>query len=67
MEKKKYELCLEILKRFQEHGILDNIILVGSWCVYIYKDYFKDNEFLPAIRTRDIEFLIPIPPKFEHK
>lgn len=61
MEKKKYDLCLEVLRRMKRQGILDKILLVGSWCVYLYQDYFKSRTFLPALRTRDVEFLFPIP------
>lgn len=67
MEKKKYELCIEVLKRMEKEGILDKIMLVGSWCVLLYEDYFKGKSILPAIRTRDLEFLIPIPPHFKRK
>jgi len=45
----------------KSEGILDKVMIVGSWCVLLYEDYFKGKGFLPAIRTRDIEFLIPIP------
>ncbi len=58
---KTYNLCTEVLKRLRDSGILENIIVVGSWCIYFYKDYFKEMEYKSVIRTRDIDFLIPIP------
>ena len=58
---KKYDLCLEILKRFQQVGILDKIIIVGSWCIYFYKDYFQNKNYTSSIRTRDIDILVPLP------
>jgi hypothetical protein len=61
VEKKKYDLCLEVLRRMKEQGILDKIMLVGSWCVFLYEDYFKSRRLLPALRTRDVEFLFPVP------
>ncbi len=67
MEKKKYDLCHEVLRRMDREGILMNMILVGSWCVLLYEDYFKGKGLLPPIRTRDIEFLIPLPAKFKTK
>jgi len=67
VEKKKYELCLEVLGRFQKAGILNNIILIGSWCLYFYHDYFSGLSYTPSIRTRDIDFLVPLPPKFKKK
>jgi hypothetical protein len=36
-------------------------MLAGSWCVLLYEDYFKGRGMLPALRTRDVEFLFPIP------
>jgi len=35
--------------------------LIGSWSIYFYKDYFKTESYSSLIRTRDIDFLIPIP------
>jgi hypothetical protein len=67
VEKKKYKLCLEILRRFAEAGILKDIILVGSWCLYFYKEYFYGVYVVPVIRTRDIDFLVPLPPKIKKK
>ncbi|OVE76680.1 hypothetical protein BVX98_05185 [bacterium F11] len=46
MEKKQYELCHEILRRFYKHGLLENIILIGSWCILFYKNYFHPSKFL---------------------
>lgn len=51
----------------RDEGILENLILVGSWCVMLYQEYFQGKAALPAIRTRDLEFLIRIPPKFRKK
>ena len=45
----------------QGAGILNKILLVGSWCVFLYKDYFEEKTILPPLRTRDVEFLFPIP------
>ncbi len=61
MEKQKYNLCLEVLRRMKKEGVLDKILLVGSWCVPLYEDYFKNKGCLPPLRTRDVEFLFPLP------
>lgn len=68
MEKKQSELCLEILKRFYRTGILDDFILIGSWCVYFYRDYFRNVSYIDqtTLRTRDIDFLIDKPTKIKH-
>jgi hypothetical protein len=69
VEKKQYELCLEILKRFNKAGILKNFILIGSWCAYFYKDYFADFPYIDraTIKTRDIDFLIDNPAGIRHE
>lgn len=67
MEKKKYDLCLEVLRRMKKEGLLDKIMLVGSWCIVLYEDYFKGKSILPVIRTRDLEFLFPVPLDLDRK
>jgi hypothetical protein len=59
------ELCLEVLHRLDKAGVLQDIILVGSWCVYFYREYFGGEAKLSALRTRDIDFLIRTPPKIK--
>lgn len=49
-----------------EEGILDETILVGSWCIYLYQDYFDKKANLPPLRTRDMDFLFPVPFKLKH-
>lgn len=63
MEKNQSELCFEILRRFHKTGVLDNFILIGSWCVYFYQDYFSDVPYIDqiSIKTRDNDFLISNP------
>ena len=46
-------------------GILDHVLLIGSWCTSFYKQYFSKVEFNPIIRTRDIDFLVNARPKFK--
>ena len=67
MEKKQYELCREVLRRLAQRGLLNNLILIGSWCLLFYKDYFQQSSYRAAIRTRDIDFLIPLPQRFAAK
>jgi hypothetical protein len=67
VEKKKYDLCLEVLRRMKREGILDKIMLAGSWCVILYEDYFKGKSILPVLRTRDLKFLFPVPFNLDRK
>lgn len=61
MEKNQYELCLEVLRRLNRVGILEDVILIGGWCIPFYKSYFSGVKYTPTIKTRDIDFLIPNP------
>ena len=65
MDKKQYKLLLEVLRRFQDNGILKSIILVGSWCIPLYKQYFKGLKNVSILRTRDMDFLVPLDAKFK--
>jgi len=65
VEENQYKLCAEILKRLNTAGILNKIILIGSWCIPLYKQYFSISDFTAPLRTRDIDFLIPFPNKIK--
>ena len=67
MEKKIYSLCIEVLRRMNQKGILDEIMLVGSWCIFLYDDFFEKKAILPPLRTRDMDFLFPVPLKLKAK
>lgn len=61
------DLCLEVLKRLDKAGVLEDLVLVGSWCTHFYKEYFGQKTLLSALRTRDMDFLIRRPPHFKAK
>ncbi|MEW6075795.1 MAG: GSU2403 family nucleotidyltransferase fold protein [Candidatus Omnitrophota bacterium] len=61
MEKNQYELCVKVLKRLEKVGVLKDVILIGSWCIPFYKEYFAGIKYISAIKTRDVDFLIPNP------
>lgn len=67
MEKKQFKLCMEVLRRMDKTGVLKNVLLIGSWCVPFYKEYFSGMRYATAIRTRDMDFLIPFPSKLKKK
>ncbi|MBI5181337.1 MAG: hypothetical protein HZA06_00310 [Nitrospirae bacterium] len=46
---------------------MNETILIGSWCMYFYKKYFTAVKYNPSIRTKDIDFLIPLPAKSKKK
>ncbi len=61
MEKKQFNLYREILHRFQNNGVLKSVILIGSWCIPLYKKYYLKNSLTPPLRTMDIDFFVPKP------
>ena len=65
--KEQNKLFIEILKRFKDEGILKSIILIGSWCIPLYKKYFNELKNLSPIRTRDMDFLVPLDAQFKNK
>ena len=66
MAKSQYELLEEILRRLDKAGVLKGMVLVGSWCMVLYRGYFGGS-YRPSIKTRDVDFLVPVPPKFRRK
>lgn len=64
--KRKSNLFLNTLNVLEKAGVLEDIILIGSWCHYFYRVYFSNAQEIPLLRTLDIDFLIPNPPKI-HK
>ncbi|MBN1493984.1 MAG: hypothetical protein JW938_07545 [Candidatus Omnitrophica bacterium] len=56
-----YDLVFEVLRRLQSSKVLSSMILIGSWCMHFYKYYFTSDEYVGAIRTLDIDFLVSTP------
>lgn len=67
METKQYSLCEAVLRRLHDAGVLDGLVVAGSWCVMFYQAYFDRKIFAPTIRTRDLDFVVPIPAGFGKK
>ena len=61
------DLFLKVLTKFHSSGVLDNVILIGSWSTYFYKDYFSAQNYYPTIKTTDMYFLVPLPIKTKKK
>lgn len=59
--KVKSNLFISTLRALQKAEVLNDLILVGSWCHYFYRIYFDNSPEIPAVRTLDIDFLIPNP------
>lgn len=53
---------LNILQTLQDAGVLSRLILVGSWCLPVYRLLYGSDE-IPVLRTTDLDFLIEAPQK----
>ena len=62
---RKSNLFISILYSLYDVGVLEDIILIGSWCHYFYRVYFSNAQEIPLLRTLDIDFLIPRPVKIQ--
>ncbi len=63
MEKSQYNLCAEVIERLHRAGVLQDMVIIGSWCIPFYRDYFAGADYFTTLRTRDIDFLLPLPGK----
>jgi hypothetical protein len=63
VEKSQYELCLAVLRRLADAKILEQVVVIGSWCLVFYQEYFAGIPYAPNIRTRDVDLLLPAPMK----
>ena len=61
----KYELLSAVLKELQNKGVLDGLVIAGSWCQYYYRILFDNAPEIPLLRTLDIDFLVPNPSRFK--
>jgi hypothetical protein len=61
------KLFHNILSELEKAGVLKNLILIGGWCQKLYRIYFDNPAELSALRTADIDFLIPLPIQIEKK
>lgn len=48
-----------LLKEFQQRGALEHLVLIGSWCLPVYREYYPIPRF--AFNTSDVDFSIHRP------
>ena len=46
----------EIIQAFADAGFINDVILIGSWCLSFYAEVFEG--FVPSVRTTDIDFYV---------
>jgi hypothetical protein len=57
----KPDLLFKVLKAFEKEGLLENLVLIGSWTHLLYAEHFKNPPDIPATRTLDLDFLVSKP------
>ncbi len=61
------ELFEAILKDFDDNGILQDFILIGSWVLRVYSEHFNNDPQVPIVATQDLDLLVTNPPKVSRK
>ncbi|MBN1837330.1 MAG: hypothetical protein JW820_15855 [Spirochaetales bacterium] len=51
-----------VLDEFDAAGVLPRLVLVGSWCLAVYREHLGRSPQIPLLRTLDVDFLVPNPP-----
>lgn len=55
----KFDLLFEVLTNLDQAGLLDKLVLVGSWCQDFYRAQYGQPASIPAARTMDVDILVP--------
>ncbi|MCK9182783.1 MAG: nucleotidyltransferase domain-containing protein [Fibrobacteraceae bacterium] len=61
MEKESTERFDSVLRGLADAGVLGEFILVGSWCLPVFRHVYGDPPEIPLLRTTDLDFLIRSP------
>ncbi|RKX83139.1 MAG: hypothetical protein DRP58_09255 [Spirochaetes bacterium] len=61
------ELFESILKDFDDNGILEDFILIGSWSLRVYSYHFQNDPQIPIVATQDLDLLVPNPPEISRE
>lgn len=52
-----------VLSDFHQAGVLDDFILIGSWALRVYREFFNQDPRIPIVATQDLDFLLENPVK----
>ncbi|MDR2582885.1 MAG: nucleotidyltransferase domain-containing protein [Fibromonadaceae bacterium] len=61
VEESQNDIFLQILKKLEQENVLKELILVGSWCLPIYKEIYGKIPNIPVLRTSDLDLLVRNP------
>jgi hypothetical protein len=57
------DVFLIVLKSLEAAGVLNEFVLIGSWCLPLYRHHFGGSDLIPAARTADVDLLVLRPGK----
>ncbi len=60
-------LFLQVVGELDNGRVLQDMVLIGSWALPVYRKLFDDDPEVPVLRTTDIDFLIGAPPAIRTK
>ena len=58
MEGMNYQAFWKFIKLLHDNDLLEHVIVIGSWCEYIYAQSGVLPDYSAMIRTLDIDFLV---------
>ena len=58
MEEMNYQAFWKFIKLLHDNDLLEHVIVIGSWCEYIYAQGGVLPDYSAMIRTLDIDFLV---------
>lgn len=61
------ELFLRIISGLDKGGVLQKLVLVGSWALRVYQTHFDNDPEVPILSTTDVDFLVSNPPRIGKK
>lgn len=59
-------LFLKIIETLDKGNVLQDIVLIGSWVLPVYREYFDNDPEIPILRTSDVDFLFGMPPRIRN-
>jgi len=65
--KSQYDILADVLSRLNKSGVLEKVVLIGSWCLPLYRDNYFKGKTVSTLRTRDVDFLVGRNVKFRKK
>jgi hypothetical protein len=54
-----------LLDDLDNAGILQDLVLIGSWALRVYREHFHNDPRIPIVATQDLDLLIPNPPEIK--